>query len=162
MGVKFLIQKYERPSIDRVEVTGLLESFRRSIGEKRTVLDAGFSYADILIATALQMVKPVSKSIGRLGQRHGRLGPFTNTSMMPESYCSGEMSSLMLIVLRRAKNSKALKLWLELQRKLSDRRGIEFFYIGGQRLGIVGQLKACPNRCVLVHFHAEARFVVDP
>ena len=67
MGVKFLIQKYERPSIDRVEVTGLLESFRRSIGEKRTVLDAGFSYADILIATALQMVKPVSRKYWSIG-----------------------------------------------------------------------------------------------
>ena len=33
MGVKFLIQKYERPSIDRAEVTGLLDSFRRAIGE---------------------------------------------------------------------------------------------------------------------------------
>ena len=42
MGVKFLIKKYERPSIDRVEVTRLLESFRRSIDGKRTVLDAGF------------------------------------------------------------------------------------------------------------------------
>ena len=67
MGVKFLIQKYERPSIDRAEVTGLLDSFRRSIGEKPTVLEAGFSYADILIATALQMVQPVSRKYWSIG-----------------------------------------------------------------------------------------------
>ena len=79
---KFLIQKYERPSIDRVEVTGLLESFRRSIDGKRTVLDAGFSYADILIATALQMVKPVSR-------KYWSIGPATREAWTLHEYIDG-------------------------------------------------------------------------
>ena len=67
VGIQFLLKKYEKPTVARSEVEDLLEVFRRAIGGRETVLEAGFSYADILIATALQMVKPVSRKYWSIG-----------------------------------------------------------------------------------------------
>ena len=67
VGIRFLLQKYERPNVDQEEITRLLGDFRRAIGDKETVLEEGFSYADILISTALQMVRPVSRKYWSIG-----------------------------------------------------------------------------------------------
>ena len=63
----YLLKKYEKPTVETAEVEKLLEGFRQSIGGRETVLEAGFSYADILIATALQMIKPVTRKYWSIG-----------------------------------------------------------------------------------------------
>ena len=67
VGIQFLLKKYEKPNVERSEVEGLLDQFRSAIDGRETVLKAGFSYADILIATALQMVRPVSRKYWSIG-----------------------------------------------------------------------------------------------
>lgn len=67
IGIHYLLKKYEKPTVERAEVEKLLEGFRQSIGGRETVLEAGFSYADILIATALQMIKPVTRKYWSIG-----------------------------------------------------------------------------------------------
>ena len=79
VGIKFLLQKYERPNVDQEEIERLLGDFRRAIGDKETVLEEGFSYADILIATALQMIKPVSR-------KYWSIGPATREAWTLEAY----------------------------------------------------------------------------
>ena len=87
VGIKFLLQKYERPNVKREEIDSLLGDFRRAIGDKETVLAEGFSYADILIATALQMVKPVSR-------KYWSIGPATREAWTLEAY-EGQASDLL-------------------------------------------------------------------
>lgn len=67
VGVRYLLQKYERPTVKKHEVLDLLDCFRKAIRNRETVLDDGFSYADVLIATALQMIKPAAQAFYPIG-----------------------------------------------------------------------------------------------
>jgi glutathione S-transferase len=60
MGARYLLRKYakEGSEADQIEaMRGHLEALRAALGDRETVLEA-FSYADVAMATSLQMLRP--------------------------------------------------------------------------------------------------------
>lgn len=82
LGVRYLLQKYERPTVKEHEIFDLFDCFRKALQDRDTVLEDGFSYGDILIATALQMIKPAPQSLYPIGQA-------TRDAWTLHAYCEG-------------------------------------------------------------------------
>jgi glutathione S-transferase len=71
MGTRFVQRKYrglERdPAAAERTMRGVLGEARERLSARETMLDVGFSFADIALAASLQMVRPVEHPAVRLG-----------------------------------------------------------------------------------------------